>query len=110
MDIRFQSAKAHADAELAERARRCLHFGLLHRSSRVDYIEVKLGDAAGRRPHQDSYCIMRVKLHGAPAATVVDISSDAFSAIDRATDRVCRLAEAQLRLYPQSGQTTALVA
>jgi len=97
MDIRFQTAKAHTDAELAERARRSLQFGLLHRSSDVDYIEIKLGDAPGRRPHQDSYCIIRVKLHGTPAATVVDIGSDPFSVIDRATDRVCRLAEAQLR-------------
>lgn len=104
MDIRFLTAKVHADADLAERARRCLQFGLLHRSNNVDYIEVKFGDAAGRRPHRDSYCIMRVKLHGVPAATVVDIGTDAFSAIDRATDRVCRLTEAQLRLYPQAAQ------
>lgn len=110
MDIRFKSAQAQTDAEFAERVRSGLRFGLLHRGSHVEYIEVTLGDAVGRRPHKDSYCIMRVKLHGAPAATVVDIGANASSAIARATDRTCRLAEAQLRLHTQKEQAAALAA
>ncbi|WP_088287537.1 hypothetical protein [Ideonella sp. A 288] len=69
-----------------------------HRSDRVEHIEVRFGDARERRPHQDSYCIVRLKLHGASAATVVQVGADAYSAIDRAADRACRLAEEQLRL------------
>lgn len=98
MDIRFQTATARADAELAAHARRCLQRRMRHRSDRVDHIDVKLGDARARSPQQDSYCIVRLKLHGTPAATVVDVGADVYSAIDRAADRVCRLAEAQLRL------------
>lgn len=112
MDIRFQTATTRADVELVAHARRCLQSRLQHRSSCVDHIEVKLGNAEGRRPNQDSYCIVRLKLHGTPAATVVHIGADVHSAIDRATNRVCRLAEEQLRLAsgPQTTQAAALAA
>jgi hypothetical protein len=97
VDIRFQSATAPADVELAAYARRCLLLRLQHRSDRVVRIEAELVDAAGRVPRRDSYCIVNVKLRGLPAATVVDVGEDVHHAIDRAADRVGRLAEEQLR-------------
>jgi len=83
-----------------------------HRSDRVGEIEVKVGDARGRRSRHDSHCIRRVKLHGTSAAGVVDVGGDVYSAIDRDTDRACRLAEEQLRLAgsPHATQTAVLAA
>ncbi len=98
MDIRFHAAMTRADVEMAEHALRSLRFHLHRQRNRIDHIEVKLGNADGRNPHHDSYCIVRVKLHGAPSATVVDMSANVLGAIERATDRVCRLTEAQWRL------------
>lgn len=97
MDIRFQSATAPADAELAAYARRCLLLRLKHRSDRVVRIDAEFVDAAGGVPRRDSYCIISVKLLGLPAATVVDVGADVHLAIDRAADRAGRLAEEQLR-------------
>ncbi len=97
MDIRFQSAMTPADAELAAYARSSLLLRLQHHSDSVVRIDAELVDAAGRLPRRDSYCIVSVKLHGLPAATVVDVSTDAHLAIDRAAVRAGRLAEEQLR-------------
>ena len=97
MDIRFQSATAPADVELAAYARRCLLLRLQHHSDRVVRIDAELVDAAGRVPRRDSYCIVSVNLLGLPAATVVDVGADVHLAIDRAADRAGRLAEEQLR-------------
>lgn len=112
MDIRFQSAMAPADVELAAYARRCLLLRLQHHSDSVVHIYVELVDAAGRLPRQDSYCIVSVKLHGLPAATVVDVVKDVHLAIDRAADRAGRLAEEQLRRAgsPQVPRTEAVAA
>ena len=112
MDIRFQTAMTRADVELAEHAFRTLQFRLQHQSNRVDYIEIKLGNSGGRRSRKDSYCIVSVKLRDAPSSTVVDIGTNVYNAIDRASDRVCRLAQAQMRLTdrPRSAQPAALAA
>lgn len=112
MDTRFQTAATRSDVEPAMHARRCLQPRMQHRSDRVDEIEVKVGDARGRRSRHDSHCIRRVKLHGTPAARVVDVGADVYSAIDRNTDRACHLAEEQLRLAggPQATQTAVLAA
>jgi len=97
VDIRFQSAKARSDAGLAAYARQCLLRQMQHRGDRVDRIDVGFVDAAGRMPPRDSYCIVRMKLHGLPAASVVVVGSDVQTAIGRAADRVGRLADEQLR-------------
>jgi hypothetical protein len=97
VDIRFQSAAAPADVDLAAYARRCLLLRLQHRSDRVDRFDVEFVDAAGRVPRRDSHCIVRMKLQRLPAATVVDVGVDVSIAIDRAADRAARLAEEQLR-------------
>ena len=109
MDIRFQNAAVRADVEAAAHARRCLQARMQHRSDRVDHIDVRLGDAAGRGLDRDSYCIVQVKLHGTPAATVVDVGADVYTAIDRAADRGCRLAEEQIRLAGRPQVTGATV-
>lgn len=112
MDIRFQSATASADVELAAYARRSLLLRLQHRSDSVVRIDAELVDAAGRLPRSDSYCIFSVKLHGLPAATVVDVGADVHLAIDRAADRAGRLAEEQVRqaASPQAPRTEAVAA
>lgn len=112
MDIRFQSERPPADVELAAYARRCLLIRLQHRNDRVHHIDVELVDAAGRVPQRDSYCIVRMKLHGLPAATVVDVGADVHLAIDRAAHRAARLAEEQVRQAdsPQVPQTEAAAA
>ncbi|NUZ04618.1 hypothetical protein [Piscinibacter koreensis] len=96
MDIRFHIDASRGAAALAEHARRRLHLRLLHRSDRVAYIAVKVGDTRSRRGHRDTYCAMRVELNGVPPARVVDVGTDAYGTIDRAVDRVGRLVETQL--------------
>lgn len=107
MDIRFRSERAPADVVLAAYARRCLLLRLQHRDDRVDHVDVELVDAAGRVPQRDSYCIVRLKLHALPAATVVNVGADVHLAIDRAAHRAGRLAEEQVRQAdtPQAQQT-----
>ena len=97
MDIRFHTRGPNTVFALVEHARRRLEFRLVHRKDRVSHIAVKLGGTGSRRDHQDTYCVLRVKLRGLPAATVVDVGADDYATIDRAVDRVGRLAEAQLR-------------
>lgn len=97
MDILFQSEMPGAAAALSDHARRRLRYRLQHRSDRVARVDVRLGSTGSRRGRPAVYCLMRVQLSGAPAATVVDIGSDAFETIDRAADRVGRLAEDQLQ-------------
>lgn len=98
MDIRFQNHATHADAALADHARRRLWFRLLHRSDRVVHVAVRFGDTGSRRGRHDTYCAVRVQLDGIPAATVVDIGADAYDTIDRAADRAGRFVEEQLRM------------
>jgi hypothetical protein len=100
MDIRFFAREAEDQSGhdgLVEHALRRLHFRLRHRSDRVAHVSVRFGDTGSRRGRRDSFCVMRVQLRGAPAATVVDIGADAYDTIDRAVDRVGRLADEQLR-------------
>lgn len=100
MQIRFiaqASAGARVFEGLAEHARRRLQFRLRLCSERVAHVSVRFGDTGRGAARQDSYCVMQVQLHGAPAATVVDIGADAYDTIDRAADRVGRLAGEQLR-------------
>lgn len=100
MDIRFL-ARAKVGQSVHDgvlgHARRRLQFRLGHRSDRVEHVLMRFGDTGSRRGHLDTYCVMRVQLRGAPAATVVDIGADVYDTIDRAADRVGRLAEEQLR-------------
>ena len=63
----------------------------------MDHVDVKLGGARSRRQRQDGFCVVRLQLRGAPPATVVDVAGDAYGAVDRADDRVGRLATEQLR-------------
>ncbi len=101
MKIRFTaqaSAGQGAPGELADRARRRLRLRLCRCSERVAHISVRFGENGQRSVRQDSYCVMQVQMHGALAATVVQIGADAYSTIDRAADRVGRLAEEQLRV------------
>ncbi len=97
MDIRLLNRAIQGDDDLAEHARRRLSFRLMHRSDRIAHVSVKLGSTGSRRGHHDTYCVMCVQLRGAPAATVVDIGADVHDTIDRAADRVSRLAEERLR-------------
>jgi hypothetical protein len=100
MDIQFfarTAAGQSGDDGVVEHARRRLLFRLRHRSDRVAQVSVRFGTTRSRRGRQDSYCVMQVQLRGAPAATVVDIGADVYDTIDRAADRVGRLAEEQLR-------------
>ncbi len=112
MDIRFQSAMVPADVELAAYARWGLLLRLQHHSDSVVCIDAELVDAANRLPRRDSYCIVSVKLHGLPAATVVDVDADVHLAIDRAADRAGRLTKEQVRQAgsPQAPRTEAVAA
>lgn len=97
VDIRLQSATAPANVGLAAHARRCLLLRPQHRSERVARMDAEFVDAAPHVPRRDSHCIVSVKLHGLPAATLVEVGADVHLAIDRAADRAGRLAEEQLR-------------
>lgn len=100
MDIRFTGAAAQSPGGhdgLVEHARRRLDFRLRHRSERVAHVSVRFGATGSRRGRRDTYCVMRVQLRGAPAATVVDIGADLHDTIDRAADRIGRLADERLR-------------
>jgi hypothetical protein len=101
-----------ADVELAAYARWGLLPRLQHHSDSVVCIDAELVDAADRRPRRDSYCIVSVKLHGLPAATVVDVDADVHLAIDRAADRAGRLTKEQVRQAgsPQAPRTEAVAA
>jgi hypothetical protein len=103
---------APADVELAVYARRGLLLRLQHHSDSGVRIDAELVDAAGGLPRCDSYCIASVKLHGLPAATVVDVDADVHFAIDRAADPAGRLAEEQVRQAgsPQAPQPEAVAA
>lgn len=101
MDIRFNARAASGQSghgRLMEHARRRLLVHLRHCSDRVAHVSVRLGDTGSRRGRRDTYCLMRVQVRGAPAATVVDIGADAYDTIDRAAGRAGRLAEEQLRV------------
>jgi dephospho-CoA kinase len=101
-----------ADVELAAYARWGLLLRLQHHSDSVVCIDAELVDAADRLPRRDSYCIVSVKLHGLPAATVVDVDADVHLAIDRAADRAGRLTKEQVRQAgsPQAPRTEAVAA
>jgi hypothetical protein len=101
-----------ADVELAAYARWGLLLRLQHHSDSVVCIDAELVDAANRLPRRDSYCIVSVKLHGLPAATVVDVDADVHLAIDRAADRAGRLTKEQVRQAgsPQAPRTEAVAA
>ena len=99
MDIRFFARTADGrsgPAGLAEHARRRVQQRLRHRSERVAHVWVRFGDTASARGCRDTYCVMQVQLHGAAAATVVDIGADVHGTIDRAADRLGQLVEEQL--------------
>lgn len=106
MDIRVQASGAPCSPALAAQVRRSLHGGLLHRNDRVDRVEVRLGGGRGPAGDHDMYCLMQVHLSGAPAATVVDMGPDMRATIERAAERVGRLAAAKLqavKLRPAGG-------
>jgi hypothetical protein len=84
--------------ELADHARRRLRMRLHRWGERIAHVSVRFGSTVARSARQDAYCVVQVQLRGAPAATVMHIGADAFGAIDRAVDRIGRLAEEQLRV------------
>ncbi|MCW5633261.1 MAG: hypothetical protein KIT17_07980 [Rubrivivax sp.] len=97
MDIRTDDRRPALLGPLHAHARRRLLARLRHRGEYVHHVDVRLGPARRRSGVDDLYCLMRVQLRGAPAATVVDIGADPFETIDRAADRLQRLADQQLR-------------
>jgi hypothetical protein len=97
MDIRLIARTDLGHAGLADHAQRRLSYRLGHCSERIAHVSVKLGNTGSRRGFRDVYCVMQVQLRGARAATVVDIGGDPHDTIDRAADRVSRLAEETLR-------------
>lgn len=108
MDMRIDDDPRASLETLHEHARRRLLARLRHRRDRVHHVDVRIGGCAGRRRGQgDLYCLMRVQLRGAPAATVVDIGADASATIGRAAERVRRLVEEQLRVRAAPRAPTA---
>jgi hypothetical protein len=97
MEIRFRTTSTQPEKAIAAHARRTLQARMQHLGDRVDHIDVKLGDPDGRRPCQDGYCILRVKLPGLSALTVAHLDADIYRAIDRAVERVGRLVVELLR-------------
>lgn len=95
MEIRFE---AHGNDRLAKHARQELLSRLMDRREHIAHVTIRVGATGRRRRLQDTYCVMHLQVRGVPAATVVDIGSDAQGTIERAADRVSRLAEEQLRL------------
>lgn len=81
---------------LADHARLRLRFRLRHRSGRLAQLSVRLGETGSSSGGKQAHCVMRVQLRDAPAATVVEMGSDAYDTIDRATDRVAQLVEKML--------------
>lgn len=96
MDIRVQTSGAPCTPAMAAHVRRSLRHGLLHRSDRVDRVEVRLGGPGTDGGGDDMYCLMQVHLSGTSSATVVDIGADMQGTIQRAAMRVGRLAGAKL--------------
>ncbi|HEY0885173.1 MAG TPA: hypothetical protein VGE20_07825 [Ramlibacter sp.] len=96
MEIRVDARGAPCTPALAAHVRDSLHQGLLHRSDGVSRVDVRLGGAEGERGDHDRYCLMQVHLCGASAATVVDMGPDMHATIERAAERVGRLARAKL--------------
>lgn len=107
MDIRLTARTDRGHDGLADHAQRRLSYRLGHRSERIAHVSVKLGNTGSRRGSCDVYCVMQVQLRGARAATVVDIGADPHDTIDRAVDRVSRLAEEQLRQADDRHRTTS---
>lgn len=108
MDIRVQTSGVPCSPAMAAHVRRRLDDRLLHRRERVERVEVRLGDPRSRCGGHDMYCLMQIHLSGAPAATVVDMGADMYATIDRAAERVGRLAGAQLeaaKAQPVGGAT-----
>lgn len=96
MDIRVQTSGPPCTPAVAAHVRRSLRRGLLHRSDRVDRVEVRLGGRGSDGGGSDMYCLMQVHLNGMSSATVVDMGADMHVTIERAAERVGRLAGAKL--------------
>jgi len=110
MDIRFVDHPVSGQGiheRLADHARRRLQFRLRHRSERLAYVSVRLGDTRSGLDRQEAYCVLQIQLRDAPAATVVDIGADAYDTIDRATDRVAQLVEELLSVADGRRQPSA---
>lgn len=96
MDVRVQTSGPLCTPAMAAHVRRSLRRGLLHRSDRVDRVEVRLGGRGSDGGGSDMYCLMQVHLNGMSSATVVDMGADMHVTIERAAERVGRLAGAKL--------------
>lgn len=96
MDIRVQNSGLPCTPALDAHVRRTLRRGLLHRSDRVDRVDVRLGGPGSDGGGDDMYCLMQVHLSGTSSATVVDLGADLHATIERAAERVGRLAGAKL--------------
>jgi len=82
---------------MAAHVRLSLHDRLLHHGDGIESVEVRLGEPRDRRAGEDMYCLMQVHVRAAPAVTVVDVGAGTFATIERAAERVGRLAGAQLQ-------------
>lgn len=96
MDIRVDASGVPCTPALAAQVRRSLRQKLMQRSERVDRVEVRLGGRGSDGGGDDMYCVMQVHLSGTSAATVVDMGADMRATIERAAERVGRLAGAKL--------------
>jgi hypothetical protein len=108
MEIRVQTAGLPSSPAMAAYVRQSLRRRLLQRSDRVDRVEVRLGAPGSRGADHDMYCLMQVHLSGTSAATVIDMGADMHATIERAAERVGRLAGAQLeaaKAQPAVGST-----
>lgn len=107
MDIRVQTSGVPCTPAMAAHVRRSLRHGLMHRSDRVDHVEVRLGGPGSDGGGDDMYCLMQVHLSGTSSATVVDMGADMRATIERAAERVGRLAGAKLEAAKAPPAATA---
>ena len=107
MDIQLISGKGQDQAELEAHARRRLQACLMDRSDRIVRVSVRLSQAPARGQARDTCCVMSLQVRGAPASTVVHLDADAHQTIDRAAERVGRLAAEQLRQADRRDQTSS---
>jgi hypothetical protein len=94
VDIRIKVSYEPAQPDLVAHANRRLLSALGRRSEWVERIDVRLGGARAGTGALDGYCLIQLRLRGA-SATIVDIASDPYRAVDRAAERAGRIAEEQ---------------
>lgn len=96
MDVRID-ARAHAlCGALADHARRSVSLRLRRWQAQVRCVDVRVGGSTRPLDGNGTWCVIRLQMAGADAATIVDIADDSATAIERAAGRAARLAEEQM--------------